>query len=127
MLAIGILSFTAVAGGDARAQTQAEQVLPGFQCMSLAHLWNGQGPMPTVVHEYASPAANAPSVGIAMATVVVDSPPKHEDGRVRVIRPNGAAAWIAQSAIVRWHVASNPNAQCVVVRRANGMVVTTSH
>ena len=127
LAAIGVVAVSASVAMGTHAHAQTERTLSGFQCMSLAHLWNGEGSMPPVVHEYASPAANAPKVGIAIATVVVDDPPKAENGRVRVIRPNGSAAWIAGTAIAPWRVASNPNARCVVVERANGMVVTTSH
>lgn len=121
-----IAVFTAVMITGAAAHAQTETTLPNFQCMSLANVWNGQGPMPPAVHEYAAPNAGAASVGIAMATIVTDRPMRVEDGRVRVIRPNGRTAWIDKMAIGPWRVASNPNAQCWVVRRQNGMILTDS-
>ena len=62
-----------------------------------------------------------------MSTVVVDRPVAEQNGRVRVVRPNGQVAWINRGDIVPWHVVSNPNAKCSVVQRANGSVGTMSH
>ncbi len=123
----GIAVFTAIMITGSVAHAQTERALPNFQCMSLANVWNGQGPMPPAVHEYAGPNAGAASVGIVMSTVVTDRPMRVDDGKVRVIRPNGSAAWINKTAIRPWRVASNPNAQCWVVRKENGMILTDLH
>lgn len=102
------------------------RALPQFQCMSLAHLWDGQGPMPPPVAEFASPSPDAPQVGIAMSTIVVDRPMSSQSGRVRVIRPDGREAWIDSSQIAPWHVVSNPNARCAVVQMMDGRIGTIS-
>ncbi|MEO8713923.1 MAG: hypothetical protein ABI369_02815 [Acetobacteraceae bacterium] len=99
---------------------------PQLQCMSLAHLWNGEGPMPPPVAEYADPSSEAPAIGTAMATVVADKPIYVRNGRVRVVRPDGQVAWINRQDVTTWHVVSNPKARCSVVRLANGRIGTAS-
>ena len=96
------------------------RTVPGYQCMALAHVWNGIGPMPPPVPEFAGPEKTAPKSGIAMATVIVDSPARVADGRTQV-------AWIDSSELAPWHVVSNPNARCRVVRMSNGLFGTTSN
>lgn len=98
----------------------------GYQCMQLAHLWDGTGPMPAPVPEFAGAEETAQKTGIAMATVIVDSPPYVLDGRTRVLRPNGTEAWIASAELAPWHVVSNPNAKCWVVKLSNGLFGTMS-
>ena len=119
LVAAGILSAS-------NALAQSTKQLPQFQCMSLAKLWSGAGPMPPPVAEFATPQAGAPSVGTAMSTVVVDRPVAEQNGRVRVVRPNGQVAWINHGDVSAWHVVSNPNATCSVVQLANGRIGTTS-
>ena len=103
------------------------RTVPGYQCMALAHVWNGIGPMPPPVPEFAGPEKTAPKSGIAMATVIVDSPARVADGRTRVLRPDGQVAWIDSSELAPWHVVSNPNARCRVVQMSNGLFGTTSN
>jgi uncharacterized protein YwbE len=62
-----------------------------------------------------------------MSTVVVDRPVAEQNGRVRVLRPDGRVAWINRGDIAAWHVVSNPHAKCFVVQLANGRIGTTSH
>jgi len=95
--------------------------------MALAHVWNGIGPMPSPVPEFAGPEKTAPKSGIAMATVIVDSPARVAYGRTRVLRPDGQVAWIDSSELAPWHVVSNPNARCRVVQMSNGLFGTTSN
>lgn len=111
------------------AAVRAEEAspVPSYQCMTLKNDWNGQGPMPVPVIEYASPSPGAASVGIAMSTLIVDDPPSVVNDRVRVIRPNGTPAWIDSSQVTTWHVTSNPSAACSVIRLPNGTLRTTSH
>ena len=82
--------------------------------------------MPPPVTEYAGPEASAPSVGTALATIVVDRPAIERDGRIRVVRPDGQIAWVNRPDVTAWHVASNPNARCSVVRFSNGLIGTMS-
>ncbi|GAB0119867.1 hypothetical protein Acid7E03_39390 [Acidisoma sp. 7E03] len=124
-LSFGVALCAAVSIG-ASAFARTKEVLPNFQCMSLSNAWNGQGAMPPPVQEFAGPGANAAPVGIAMSTIVTDRPMKIQNGRVRVVRPNGSTAWISKSAIGPWHVASNPNARCWVIRKASGLILTDS-
>ena len=111
----------------ATVHAQEESVVPSYKCMGLDNVWNGQGPMPPPVMEYAGPYPGAASVGIALSTLIVDNPPTVVDGRMRVIRPNGGAAWIDSSHVTTWNVVSNPEAVCSVVRLPNGSLRTTSH
>ena len=97
-----------------------------FQCMGLAHVWSGEGPMPPPVPEYAAPSPGAPVIGTAMATVVVDKPIREQNGRIRVVRPNGKTAWINRQDLTTWHVVSNPKARCWVVQSAKGMIIPDS-
>ncbi len=108
------------------AQAQLSQAFVNYECMSLAHLWSGSGPMPPPVPEYAAPPKGAAQIGTAMSTVIVDRPPYIENGRLRVIRPDGTAAWIDRNEVTTWHVVSNPSARCSVVRLANGRIGTYS-
>jgi hypothetical protein len=103
------------------------RTVPGYQCMALAHPWNGIGSMPPPVPEFAGPEKTARKSGIAMATVIVDSPARVADGRTRVLRPDGQVAWIDSSELAPWHVVSNPNARCRVVQMSNGLFGTTSN
>lgn len=109
------------------APVRAQEAVPSYQCMGLRNVWNGQGAMPPPVTEYSAPSSDAPSVGIALSTLIVDNPPSIVDDRVRVIRPNGDAAWIDSSQVEPWHVVSNPAAVCSVIRLPNGTFRTTSH
>src|SRR6266446_3926985 len=47
--------------------------------------------------QFAGPEKTAPKSGIAMATVIVDSPARVAYGRTRVLRPDGQVAWIDSS------------------------------
>lgn len=111
----------------ASAHAQDSNALHPYQCMGLKDVWNGEGPMPPPVLEYASPSPTANSAGIASATLIVDDPLKVIDSRVRVIRPNGELVWIDRSQLTPWHVVSNPNAVCSVIVLPNGTLQTTSH
>ena len=116
-----ILAGLLVIGSSAYAQNvQVARSLPGFQCNALVHVWNGQGPMPPPVPEFAGPEQSAGRVRIEMSTLIVDDPPKTADGRTRVLRPNGRFAWIDSSAIGPWHAASAPSARCSAVQMTNG-------
>ena len=96
-----------VIGSSAYAQNvQVARSLPGFQCNALVHVWNGQGPMPPPVQEFAGPEQSAGRVGIAMSTLIVDDPPKTADGRTRVLRPNG------KFRLDRTSVGDRPVARC---------------
>ena len=116
-----ILTGVLLIGFAAHAQSvQVARSLPGFQCNALVHVWNGQGPMPPPVPEFAGPEQSARRVGIAMSTLIVDDPPRIADGRTRVLRPNGSFAWIDSSEIGPWHAASAPSARCSAVQMTNG-------
>ena len=102
-----VLSGLLLIGSLAHAQSvQVARSLPGFQCNALVHVWNGQGPMPPPVSEFAGPEQSAMRVGIAMSTVIVDNPPRTADGRTRVLRPNG----ILLGSICRRSVRGTPQA-----------------
>jgi hypothetical protein len=116
-----ILSGLLLIGSSAHAQSvQVARSLPGFQCNALVHVWNGHGPMPPSVPEFAGPEQSARRVGIAMSTVIVDDPPKTAEGRTRILRPNGSFAWIESSEIGPWRAASAPAARCSAVQMTNG-------
>ncbi len=113
-----VMGASALPGLSAHAQTS--QPIAGYQCMSLAHLWDGQGPQPPPVHVYAAPEPNAPVAGIAGGTVIVASPMKVTDGRVQMLMANGKPVWIETKDIVPFHVVSNPHAICHPVILSNG-------
>jgi hypothetical protein len=119
----GCLMALLVVGTAGRAMADdvhAIETLPGYQCMSLAKVWNGQGAMPPPVHVYAGPEANAAQVGIAGGAVIVPAPLHPVDGRTQMIFADGRTVWIGTSDIAPWHVASNPHATCSPVLLSNG-------
>lgn len=99
--------------------------LDGYQCMSLAHLWDGVGPQPAPVHVYDSSAPTATAVGFAAGTVLVTNPARAVGGRLQMLWPNGRTVWIASSEVVPFHVVSDPNAACTPVLLSNGRYGTT--
>jgi hypothetical protein len=119
---IATCAMTAIARtGGAKAQgIHAVKKLDGYQCMSLAKLWDGVGPQPAPVHVYGAPDPNAPAVGFAAASVIVPSPLKVVDGRIPVLWPNGKTVWVNQADVAPWHVVSDPNARCTPVLLSNG-------
>jgi hypothetical protein len=98
----------------------AVKTLDGYQCMSLAKLWDGEGPQPAPVNVYDAAGPQAAKVGFAAATVIAPSPLKVEDGRIPIIWPNGRTVWINQIDVVPWHVVSDPHASCTPVMLSNG-------
>ena len=120
-------SLILIAVPFATAHAQQSNESPSYKCMGLKNVWNGEGPMPPPVLEYAGPSAGAASAGIASAILIVDNPLKITDGRVRVIRPNGEVVWIDRSQITPWHVVSNPSAVCSVSVLPNGTLQATPH
>ena len=94
--------------------------LQGYQCMSLATLWNGQGPMPPPVPAYSGPGPSAEKVGIAGGSLIAHEPLAPKDGRVQVLFANGHLLWVDQNQVVPWHAASNPNATCSPALLSNG-------
>jgi hypothetical protein len=118
---IASLAIITCSAAGAHAQgIHAVKTLDGYQCMSLAKLWDGVGPQPTPVHVYDSASPAAAEVGFAAATVIAPSPLKVEDGRIPIVWPNGRTVWINKSDAAPWHVVSDPNATCRPVLLSNG-------
>lgn len=110
-------------GATSRASAQtvhSVKPLTGYQCMSLAKLWDGKGPQPPAVHVFAGPEATASSVGIAGGTVIVPDPIRPVDGRTSMVFPSGKIVWIRLSDIKKWHARAAPNARCRPVLLSNG-------
>ena len=103
----------------------AVRKLDGYQCMSLAHVWDGQGPQPAPVIAYTGAAPGAARAGFVAATAIVSSPPRVEEGRISVLWPNGRTVWADQAELVPFHVVSEPNAVCTPVLLSNGRFGTT--
>lgn len=98
----------------------AVKPLEGYQCMSLAKLWDGQGPEPAPVLVFSGPEAGAASVGAAGGTVIVPSPIRPVNGRSLMIYSNGRQVWINMSDITAFHAKANPKATCRPVLLSNG-------
>ena len=94
--------------------------LPGYQCMSLANLWNGVGPMPPPVHVYSGPEQDAAPTGTAGGSIIVSDPIQSVNGRTPMIFADGRKVWIDVKDIKPWHVVSNPHATCTPVLLSNG-------
>ncbi len=117
-LAVAIL---ACVSGMARADAiHAVKTLPGYQCMVLAKLWDGEGPQPPPVHVFAGSRPDAPEVGIAGGSIIVPSPEHTVDGRTEMLFADGRTVWIGTSDIAPFHVVSNPHATCTPVLLSNG-------
>lgn len=116
-----VTSCVVVIATPAFAQApRASQPLPGYQCMSLAKLWDGVGPKPPPVSVYSGPEHTATAVGIAGGTVIVPSPLRPVNGRSMMIFPDGRQVWINVSDIAPWRAAADPNATCRPVLLPNG-------
>jgi hypothetical protein len=116
------LSVAVLAGVVAPAITAAQptKALSGYQCMSLAKLWDGEGPQPPPVPVFTGPGASAQQAGIAGGTIIVAFPLQVVDGRTKMLFADGRTVWIGASNIVPFHVVSNPHATCTPVLLANG-------
>ncbi len=95
-------------------------VLPGYQCMVLSKLWDGEGPQPPPVHVFAGPERGSAQVGIAGGSVIVTSPLHVVDDRVQMLFADGRIVWIGSADIAPFHVVGNPHATCVPVLLSNG-------
>jgi hypothetical protein len=116
-----ILALCLTFSSGASAQdVHVVRILNGFQCISLAKLWNGIGQQPPRVHVYGSPDPNAAPIGFAGETLIAPSPLKVEAGRIPIIWPNGRTVWVNQTDTARWHVASDPKATCTPALLSNG-------
>ena len=94
--------------------------LPGYQCMSLANLWDGVGPMPPPVQVYTGPNQDAAPAGVAGGSIIVPDPVRAVGGRTPMIFADGRKVWIDVKDIKPWHAASNPHATCLPVLLSNG-------
>lgn len=117
-LAAAILVFSA--GSAFSDDVHAVRSLPGYQCMVLAKLWDGEGPQPPAVHVFAGPSASSPRVGVAGGSIIVSSPLQVIDGRTNMLFADGRSVWINASDIAPFRVASNPHATCTPVLLSNG-------
>ena len=102
------------------AQVHTKQVLAGYQCMMLAHQWDGEGPMPPPVPVYNGPDQTAEKVGIAGGTVIVPVSARPVGGRTSMIFPDGRQVWIDTAEIIPWHAKAEPAAKCRPVLLSNG-------
>lgn len=121
-VSVALLGLTVSAHGQG---IHAVRKLDGYQCMSLAHVWNGEGPQPAPVIAYAGPAPGAPRVGFVASTAITASPLRVQEGRVSVLWPNGRTVWVGEQELVPFHVVSDPNAVCTPVLLSNGRFGTT--
>ena len=125
---LAVFAMTGLLAASASAEAQgihAVRKLDGYQCMSLAHVWSGQGPQPAPVTAYAGAAPGSPRAGFVPATAVVASPLRPQNGRVAVLWPNGRTVWANERDLVPFHVASDPDAVCTPVLLSNGHYGTT--
>ena len=115
------LSWLSAATNHAFAdEVHTTGILPGYQCMSLANLWSGVGPMPPPVQVYNGPNQSASPAGIAGGSVIVPDPVRPVDGRTSMIFADGRKVWIDVNDIKPWHAVSNPHATCTPVLLSNG-------
>ena len=119
LAAVVMLGITVSAGVRAQG-IHAVRTLDGYQCMSLAKLWNGVGPQPAPVHVYASANPQSAVVGFAAASVIAPAPLKVVNGRIPMLWPNGKTVWINRKDVAPWHVVSDPSATCRPVLLSNG-------
>lgn len=118
-LVIVAVCYLAMVAPSTKADGIAVEKLDGYQCMSLAKLWDGQGPQPPPTKVYGSPDAKA-AVGFAANTVIVRIPVSAVNGRIPMLWPDGKTVWIDEDDVVRWHVVSDANAHCTPVLLSNG-------
>lgn len=118
--ALAIAILVGVSSVSHAEPIHAVKTLPGYQCMVLAKLWDGEGPQPPPVHVFAGPGPDAPEVGIAGGSIIVPSPEHTVNDRTEMLFANGRTVWIGVSDIAPFHVVSNPHASCTPVLLSNG-------
>lgn len=117
--AFAMLGIVSSYGAEAEG-IHAVKTLSGYQCMSLAKLWDGVGAQPAPVHVYASSQPSAPEVGFAASSVIVPNPLKVVNARIPMLWPNGKTVWVNEADVAPWHVVSDPHARCTPVLLSNG-------
>ncbi len=117
---LAAVMMVASTGPALSADVHAVRSLPGYQCMVLAKLWDGEGPQPPAVHVFAGPSSSAPQVGIAGGSIIVSSPLHVVDGRANMLFADGRSVWISTNDIAPFRVVGNPHATCTPVLLSNG-------
>ena len=96
---------------------RAVSPLPGYKCMVLNLSEQQAKDFNVHVPVRGQPAANAPEVGWAAATVAVRDPPHVVNGFTEALFPTGATVWIASNKLRPY---SDPHAKCVPSLMSNG-------
>ena len=96
---------------------RAVSPLPGYKCMVLNLSEEQAKDFNVHVPVRAQPAANAPEVGWAAATVAVRDPLHVVNGFTEALFPTGATVWIASNMLRPY---SDSHAKCVPSLMSNG-------
>ena len=112
-----ILFGVALSSAPLAETLRAVSPLPGYKCMVLNLSEEQAKNFDVHVPVRAQPAANAPEVGWAAATVAVRDPLHVVNGFTEALFPTGATVWIASN---RLRPYSDPHAKCVPSLMSNG-------
>ena len=112
-----ILFGVALSSAPLAETLRAVSPLPGYKCMVLNLSEEQANDFNVHVPVRAQPAANAPEVGWAAATVAVRDPLHVVNGFTEALFPTGATVWIASN---RLRPYSDPHAKCVPSLMSNG-------
>jgi len=112
-----ILFGVALSSAPLAETLRAVSPLPGYKCMVLNLSEEQAKNFDVHVPVRAQPAANAPEVGWAAATVAVRDPLHVVNGFTEALFPTGATVWIASNKLRPY---SDPHAKCVPSLMSNG-------
>ena len=112
-----ILFGVALSSAPLAETLRAVSPLPGYKCMVLNLSEEQANDFNVHVPVRAQPAANAPEVGWAAATVAVRDPLHVVNGFTEALFPTGATVWIASNKLRPY---SDPHAKCVPSLMSNG-------
>ena len=118
-----------IAIGTADVQAfEEDRPIDGYNCMSINYkalnvtdeeAFNGTGLQPV----FAGPTETSRKLGTTGGTVYVEWPLNKVNGFVRILRPNGEHAWIAEIALKPFQNADASSITCTLYQNANGRIM----
>ncbi len=120
----------AIGAADVQAFEEGRSI-DGYNCMSINYkalnvtdeeVFKGTGLQPV----FAGPTETSRKLGTTGNIVYVDWPLNKANGFVRILRPNGEHAWIAEIALKPFQNADASSITCTLYQKANGPIMYKS-